>query len=192
MIQEKMSTGSQDTQRAQIADTENFVLSAMLLKNGECIPAVLEALKPDDFAEPANRKLFAAIVKIYLRGEIPNVLTLSKDLMASGELNDIGIEKVYSLTEWANTTAYVEQFCRDIKAAADNRRLVNIAAKIDEDAKTGTVTAADIIANATTAFSAITAETEQSQFSDATSYLEHDFFSDLEDDSKSADRKSVV
>ena len=187
MIQEKMSTGSQDTKRAQIADTEKFVLSAMLLKNGECIPVVIEALKPDDFAEPVNRKLFAAIVKIYLRGEIPNVLTLSKDLMASGELNDIGIEKVYSLTEWANTTAYVEQFCRDIKAAADNRRLVNIAAKINEDAKTGTVTVADIIASATAAFSAITAETEQSQFSDATSYLEHDFFSDLEDDSKSAD-----
>ena len=113
-------------QRAQVADTEKFVLSAMLIRDGECIPAVIELLKPDDFCRPTHSKTFTAIVKNYLRGDIPNVLTLSKDLMSSGELESIGIEKVYSLTEWANTTAYVEQFCRDIKDAADNRRPVQI------------------------------------------------------------------
>ena len=186
MNQEKMSIYPYP----QIADTENFVLSAMLLKNGECVPAVIESLKPDDFAEPANRILFAAIVKIYLRGEIPNLLTLTRDLLKSCDLDKVGIEKVYSLTEWANTTAYVPQYCRDIKAAADNRRLVDIANKIAENAAKGTVSTADIISTATAAFSAITAETEQSQFTDATSYFEHDFFADLEDEAKSANVSS--
>ena len=77
---------------------------------------------------PTHRKTFAAIVKIYLRGDIPNVLTLIEDLKKSGELQGVGIELVYSLMEYANNTA---------------------------------------------AFSAITAETEQSQFSDLNDYLDN-------------------
>lgn len=178
MIQEKMSTYP-DT--SVIVEKEKFVLSAMLLKNGECIPAVIEALKPDDFYRRSHSKTFTAIAKIYLRGDIPNVLTLVEDLRKSGDLENIGgIEFIYSLAEYANTTAYVEQFCRDIKAAADNRRLVNIAAKIDEDAKTGTVTVADIIASATTAFSAITAGSAAPKIFQINDWLVKDCMSYLE------------
>lgn len=182
MNQEQKST----YQRTQIADTENFVLSAMLLKNGECIPKVLELLNADDFAAPANRIFFAAIVKIFLRGEVPNVLTLSKDLMASGEFDKVGIEKVYSLTEWANTTAYVEQFCKDIKAASDNRKLIEIASKIAQNAREGVLNPSDIVRDTQAALDALQANYEVSQLTDANSYLEHDFFADLEDEANSA------
>ena len=188
MIQEKMSTYP-DT--SVIVEKEKFVLSAMLLKNGECIPAVIEALKPDDFYRHSHSKTFAAIAKIYLRGDIPNVLTLVEDLRKSGDLENIGgIEFIYSLAEYANTTAYVPQYCKDIKSAADIRRLFHIASQIGQDACAVGANAADIIANATAAFSAITAETEQSQFSELNDYLDNCCVQDFEDDSKFANVSS--
>ena len=116
---------NEDAILSNTIEQEKFVLSAMLLKNGECIPAVLESLKPDDFYRRSHSKTFTAIVKIYLRGESPNVLTLMQDLTKSGDLENAGgIEFIYSLAEYAHTTAYVETYCKQIKEQSNRRKVI--------------------------------------------------------------------
>lgn len=189
MNQEKMSTYP----HSQIADTENFVLSAMLLKNGECVPAVIESLKPDDFYRPNHRVAFSAIVKIYLRGDIPNILTLMQDLMKSGDLEKAGgIEFVYSLAEYAHTTAYVGSYCKQIKEFSNRRKaqiemeraLQSLRDGTDDVSKTIT-DAADVLSNIVNV-----SGSNPSALTFFGSYFNHEIIADVNASAEYADRKT--
>lgn len=128
-----------------VIEMEKFVLSAMQIREGECVPKVMAALEPDDFYRPTHRLVFRASVKLYNEGTPPNVLSLKDELQATDHLNDVGITFLYMLTEFANTTAYVPAYCQKIKEAANLRRVQFAAEKLARDATMGIKPIADIL-----------------------------------------------
>ena len=115
-------------------EMEKFVLSAMLLKGGEAVPTATALLTADDFFRPAHRILFRTIARIFDAGTPPNVLSLLEELRKTGELPAVGMELLYSLSEFANTTAYVDSYANAIKEKATLRALTRIGEEIAKSA----------------------------------------------------------
>ena len=119
MIEKEMSTP------IAAIEEEKFVLSAMQIRNGECIPAVMAVLEPDDFYRPKHRIVYRASLKLYAEGTPPNVLSLVRELQKTNQLENVSLEFLYMLTEYAHTTAYVPAYCKIIKEKANLRRPVH-------------------------------------------------------------------
>ena len=149
---------------SQIVEMEKFVLSAMLLREGEIIPLVTSILKSENFYRPKHRTLFDALVKLYQMKIAPNVLSLMEELRKSGKLEEIGIEFIYSLTEFANTTAYVEAYAKTIKEKATLRDLARAGEEITRSAYEDREPFKDILDNAEKKIFAITSDGETSTF----------------------------
>ena len=166
---------------AQIIEKEKFVLSAMLIREGECVPTVAAILSGDEFYRPKHRITYRTILKIYDAGKPVHILNLLEEFQKDHLLNDIGIEFAYSLTEYANTNAFVESYAHDIKEQDMLRRLVLEGEKIAYVARKGTLPAADIIHTATNNFNAIAAvDDEQFKLSEVNDCLHNHFLPELE------------
>ncbi len=162
---------SNETQICDI-EQEKFLLSAMFLKNGECVPKMLDELSADDFSRPQHRIVFSAISKIYSTGTTPDILTLIQYLKKTGALDKVGLDFVYSLVEYANTTAYVDTYAKSIKEFANRRRLIELGDKLKRDAEKGAANVEDIIAAVTANFSSISPVSNLPRIASL-----HDFFS---------------
>ena len=132
MIEKKMSTPIADN------SAEQHVLSAMLIRDGECVPA-------DDFYSPKNRVAFRTIVKLYSEGTPPNLISIMDELRKTGELEKVGVEYIFSLDQWASTNAYAESHAKIIKEKSNLRRAKDAAEKVISDAEKGTKPIADIL-----------------------------------------------
>lgn len=143
-----------------VLEMEKFVLSAMQIREGECVPAVMATLTADDFYRPTHRLVYRTSVKLYAEGVAPSILSLINELTKTGEIGNVDVEFLYMLTEYANTTAYVPTYCKEIKEAANMRRIQLAAEKLAQDAKKGIKPVADILDefNATSAALANPAE----------------------------------
>ena len=160
----------------QVIEMEKFVLSSMLLKEGEIIPTVTAILTADDFYRPEHRMAFEAMINIYARKDIPNLLTLTEELRASGKLNDAGgIEFVLSLGNIAFTTAYTEIYCRTIKEKATLRRLIKIGEEIARDAYEAKKPLNNILDEAEQKILSISFQSDQAEFEHIESILQRAF-----------------
>ena len=141
-----------------IADNsaEQHVLSAMLIRNGECIPAVTAILSDEDFYSPRNRIAFRTIAKLYSEGTSPNLISVMDELRKTGELEKIGVEYVFALDQWESTNAYAVAHAKIVKEKSKLRHVQMLGEQIAQDAAKGILLATDIIAEATTNFGAIT------------------------------------
>ena len=149
---------------SQIVEMEKFVLSAMLIREGEIIPLVTSILKSEDFYRPKHRVVFDVLVKLYQQKVAPNILSLMEELRKDGRLKEIGVEFLYSLTEYANTTAYVEAYAKTIKEKATLRELAHAGEEITKIAYEDKEPFKDILDNAEKKIFAITSEGETSTF----------------------------
>lgn len=129
-------------------EMEKFVLSALMLKGGEAVPVAAGILKAEDFYRPEHRKLYRAMLRIYDGGTAPNLLTLIAELQKTGELGAVGLELVYSLAEYANTTAYVESYARELKEKSILRALTRVGEEIAQAAYEGQTASAEILGEA--------------------------------------------
>lgn len=149
----------------QVIEMEKFVLSSMLLKDGEIIPTVTSILTADDFYRPEHRMAFEAIIKIYARKNIPDLLTLTEELRTSGKLKDAGgIEFVLALGNIAFTTAYTEAYCRTIKEKSTLRRLIKIGEEISRDAYEAKKPLNNILDEAEQKILSISFQSDQAEF----------------------------
>ncbi len=149
---------------SQIVEMEKFVLSAMLIREGEIIPLVTSILKTENFYRPQHRIVFDVIVKLYNQKIVPNILSVMDELRKSGKLEEIGIEFLYSLTEFANTTAYVETYAKAIKEKATLRDLARAGEEITKIAYEDKEPFKDILDNAEKKIFEITSDGETSTF----------------------------
>ena len=184
MIEKEMSTP------IAAIEEEKFVLSAMQIRNGECIPAVMAVLEPDDFYRPKHRIVYRASLKLYAEGTPPNVLSLVQELQKTNQLENVSLEFLYMLTEYAHTTAYVPAYCKIIKEKANLRRVQYIAAKIAQEAQNGALPLEGIVSYANTHFNAITGSTDNSRVSIFGDYFNHQIVSALDESSKYGERKT--
>src|SRR5512140_1473857 len=94
----------------QSIEAEESVLGGVLLDNSALDRAV-ELLSADDFYREAHRKIMRAMLDLNQRSEPVDLVTLSENLRARGELQDIGgsaylAELVERVPTAANLTYY--------------------------------------------------------------------------------------
>ena len=132
----------------QDVEMEKFILSACLMKDGEAIPVASSILEEGDFYRPQHRIVYRAILDIYDSGETPNILNLIARLRKTGELDKVSIELIYSFTEGAHTTAYVEGYAKAVKEKSALRQLIAMGEKVSADALKAEKTANELIEEA--------------------------------------------
>lgn len=115
-------------------EAEISVLSAMLI-DGDAVARAVEMVDDGSFYKEANRRVFRAMLRLYSRGEVIDVVTLSDELKSSGELEGAGgMSYLARLVDAVPTAANIEYHCRILKDKAVLRRLIEAATDIVQEA----------------------------------------------------------
>lgn len=172
-------------------DLEKKLLSSMLLKEGEVVPAISAILNPDDFYRPEHRIIFRYLVNQYSKLNRTDFIALVQELKTTGDLQKVGTEFVFSLMQWSSTTAYSEYYARIIKDIANKRLLNDITTKIIADTRAGFKSVEEIIADANAAFDKLQPANYSDLFGDdAATYFKEHFQSFVDKNKQFADRKT--
>src|SRR3990167_6259235 len=116
----------------QNLEAEQSVLGAILLDE-EAVYKVAEFLLPEHFYKQAHRIIFQGILELLSKQNSIDVLTLSSLLKRKKTLSKIGgTEYLSELVANVPTAAHVEEYGKIIKEASTRRRLINLAAQVDE------------------------------------------------------------
>jgi replicative DNA helicase len=118
------------------AEAEISVLSAMLI-DGDAVALAIETVDDTAFYKEANRRVFRGMVRLYGRGEVIDVVTLSDELKSAGELDAVGgMPYLAELVDAVPTAANIEYHCRILKDKSTLRKLIEAATEIVQDAYT--------------------------------------------------------
>ena len=111
-------------------EAEQATLGAILL-DPEALGRVLSFLRADDFYKSAHARVFDAIVDLWEKSEGIDLITVTKALKGSGDLELVGgAAYVSSLTSTVPTSANVEYYARIVREMSMRRRLLKTANEI--------------------------------------------------------------
>ena len=117
-------------------EAEQSVIGAIFLEPLALITAA-EVLMPEDFYRVAHQKIFATMLILSDKGQAIDVVTVTEELAAKKELEDVG--GISYLTEIANsvpTAANIVHYANIVEEKALLRRLIRVATTIVEDGYT--------------------------------------------------------
>lgn len=110
-------------------EAERCVLGVVLMDNNVLEQAAL--LTEDDFFSPANRSAFSAMLRLRLRGEGIDPLTLQEELRLAGQLERVGgAFYVQSLFDGVPRFSNIENYVRLVKDTSRERRLILFANEV--------------------------------------------------------------
>ena len=111
-------------------EAERATLGALLL-DPESLSTVLRYLRPDDCYRGAHRRVFQAIVNLFQRGDVIDLITLTDELRSLGELESSGGSAyVSSLTSSVPTSANVEYYAKIVQGFSIRRALMKISNEV--------------------------------------------------------------
>jgi replicative DNA helicase len=129
-------------------EAEAACLGALLLAP-EAVSEVIQYIRPEDFFNGRNRRVFGAILTLYNRGDAIDLLTVTEALRGQGELDASGGPAYVSeLTSAVPTAANVAYYARLVQDESTRRRLLTISAQIAAQAHDETVEARQTIEDA--------------------------------------------
>jgi replicative DNA helicase len=114
-------------------EAEQSVIGAVFLEPQALITAA-ELLMPEDFYRTAHQKIFQTMISLSDKGQAIDVVTVTEELSAKKELEDVG--GISYLSEIANsvpTAANIVHYARIVEEKALLRRLIRVATSIVED-----------------------------------------------------------
>lgn len=114
-------------------EAEQSVIGAIFLEPQALITAA-ELLIPEDFYRIAHQKIFETMIILSDKGQAIDVVTVTEELSAKKELEDVG--GISYMTEIANsvpTAANIVHYARIVEEKALLRRLIRVATSIVED-----------------------------------------------------------
>lgn len=114
-------------------EAEQSVIGAIFLEPQALITAA-EVLVPDDFYRTAHQRIFHTMIRLSDQGKAIDVVTVTEELSAKKELEDVG--GIAYLSELANavpTAANIIYYARIVEEKALLRRLIRVATSIVED-----------------------------------------------------------
>src|SRR5262245_55441489 len=115
-------------------DAERSVLSALLLDPRAFHDVALE-LRPDDLYHPAHQTVFRAMLAVHEEGRPVDLITLSEQLHARKQLDQVGgTVFLAEIADFAATAANVAHHAKIVRDKAVKRRLAAVAAEIVEAA----------------------------------------------------------
>lgn len=173
-------------------EMEKFILSAMIRTDAaKCIPTAREILSAEDFYRPQHRLLYRTILKICDGGEAPNILTLIEELRKADMLDDAGgLTSIYSLSEYAHTTAYVEGYAKVVKEKANLRSAKLAAEKVISDVEKGIKPVDEILDAFSAEASALTKSTYETKILSLHDFVGKEFDKAMKRKAAYAQRKS--
>ena len=114
-------------------EAETAVLGGMLIDR-EAVTRAVEILNDGMFYREANRRLYRAMIRLFERGDVIDVITVSEELKKTGELDASGgFDYLGQLVDAVPTAANIEYHARIIRDKALLRRLVEQSSQIIRD-----------------------------------------------------------
>ncbi|MBN1686745.1 MAG: replicative DNA helicase [Spirochaetales bacterium] len=108
-------------------EAEKATLGALLI-DSEALSTVLRYLRPADFYRTAHNKIFQAIIDLFQKGEVIDIITLTNELRGRNELENCGgMSYVSALTSEVPTSANVEYYARIVQGCSVRRSLIKIS-----------------------------------------------------------------
>ena len=110
-------------------EAEMAALGALLLNfSNDLLEQVQEHVSPDDFFKGAHQIIYRGIRRLVDKGEGIDILTLTRELKSSGELEKAGGEAyAASLTSRVPTTANVSYYAKLVRETSMRRALLDAA-----------------------------------------------------------------
>jgi replicative DNA helicase len=114
----------------QNIEAEQSILGAVLLENDALLKAI-EVLTPEDFYRASHRKLFNAMLDLFDKNEVIDLITVAELLKRKNELDDVGgVTYLSSLVSMVPTAANVRYHSKIVKQKALLRGLLRSATEI--------------------------------------------------------------
>lgn len=137
-------------------EAERSVLGAML-RSSEASLLAIEALKAEDFYDPANREIFSAMCALAASGRAIDFVTLDEELTRRGKLDGVG-GSAYLVELSANvpSTANVGAYIRIVDEKSTLRKLIAASESILKDCYSAQEETGDILEGAEKAIYDIT------------------------------------
>ena len=111
-------------------DTEMAVLGSMLMDE-EAVPIGLELLQSGSFYRESHRKIFQAMTSLFNHQKPVDLVTLTEELKASGQLEEVGgAHTLASLTSVVPTAANVQHYAKIVREKSVLRSLIGAATQI--------------------------------------------------------------
>ncbi|HEY8999125.1 MAG TPA: replicative DNA helicase [Candidatus Saccharimonadales bacterium] len=114
----------------QNLEAEASLLGALLIDT-DALVKIADGIAPEDFFDVRHQKIYHAIQQLYEKRSAIDVLTLSDQLKANGELEQVGgASYLTELTNFVPTAAHVEQYAQIVSQKAVRRRLIKASQEI--------------------------------------------------------------
>jgi len=111
-------------------EAEQSVLGAMIIDK-ECIAAVTESIKSEDFYSENHREIFEAVLDLFNRNEPVDLITVSEQLKVRGTMEAVGgLEYLTELVTLVPTTANVKYYTKIVEEKSILRKLIRAAVDI--------------------------------------------------------------
>lgn len=111
-------------------DAEESVLGAMMLSE-KAIANVVEILTPAEFYRPSHGIIYKAALKLYVKGEPVDAITLVDRLEASGDLEAAGgHNRIHELSALVPAASNAAHYARIVREMATLRGLIRVGGEI--------------------------------------------------------------
>lgn len=129
-----VSTGRFDRTPPYSLEAEISVLGGMLIDR-DAVAHAAELVDESMFYREANRRLFRGMIRLFERGDVIDVITLSEELKKTDELDAAGgMPYLAELLDAVPTAANIEYHAKIVREKALLRRLIEAATGIIQDA----------------------------------------------------------
>ncbi len=114
-------------------EAEQSVLGAIFLEPQAMITAA-EIVMPEDFYRVAHQKIFQTMLRLSDQGKAIDVVTVTEELSAKKELEDVGgITYISEIANSVPTAANIAHYAKIVEEKSLLRRLIRVATSIVED-----------------------------------------------------------
>ena len=158
-----------------VIEMEKELLSMMMFKGGAAIPKIAGLIREDDFYRPEHKILFRTFMEIYREDQPANLLTLIEKLRQANELDNIGLQYLYALSEIAHTDAYAVSFAQTIREKSILRQIIVIGEEIVAEAYSNRLTAQELLELTEKRILAVSSISNQSDFRKVSDVLQSSF-----------------
>ena len=129
----------------QALDVEEAVLGAMLLEPSS-VDLAMEELTPSCFYDPRHRLIYEAMVRLVTDHTAVDIITVSAELKARGDLETVGGTVVLSnLSEKVGSAARIEFYVKILKQKTIQRDMISASYDILRDAFDDSIKVDDLI-----------------------------------------------
>ncbi|HEY9576436.1 MAG TPA: DnaB-like helicase N-terminal domain-containing protein, partial [Pseudobacillus sp.] len=117
----------------QSIEAEQAVLGAIFLEPA-ALTVASEILIPEDYYRTAHQKIYNTMLKLNDHGKAVDVITVTEELAATKDLEDVGgVTYLTELAESVPTAANIEYYARIVEEKSLLRRLIRTATTIAQE-----------------------------------------------------------